>query len=117
MEGVLGVLQGGALTIKDAYSKQITAEIDPQYWDMLHQVLLKDSATLAKEVSLLSEAQLTSVFVKPVYGSYARNIEAIIEHAYYHLGQLLWLKKGLENKWRRFELGILSKIMYFALIL
>jgi hypothetical protein len=37
--------------------------------------------------------KLDSVFVYEKYGSYRRNIDAIIEHAYYHLGQIVLIKK------------------------
>jgi hypothetical protein len=36
---------------------------------------------------------LNQSFVKEEYGSYSRNIEAQIEHSYYHLGQISLLKK------------------------
>lgn len=32
-------------------------------------------------------------FVKQEYGTYLRNIEAQIEHSYYHLGQISLIKK------------------------
>jgi len=41
----------------------------------------------------MSEEKLDSVFIDEMYGSYRRNIEATIEHSYYHLGQVSLIKK------------------------
>ena len=34
-------------------------------------------------------------FVDEKYGTFQRNIEAMIEHSYYHLGQIVLIKKML----------------------
>ena len=36
-------------------------------------------------------------FVDEKYGTYLRNIDGMIEHAYYHLGQVVLIKKLLEG--------------------
>jgi len=41
----------------------------------------------------MTETQLEETFVDEKYGNYLRNIEGIIEHGYYHLGQISLLKK------------------------
>lgn len=41
---------------------------------------------------------LTQPFVKEEYGSYLRNIEAQIEHSYYHLGQVSLIKKLITQR-------------------
>jgi hypothetical protein len=41
----------------------------------------------------MSQNQLDEVFVDKKYGTYLRNIEAVIEHSYYHLGQIVLIKK------------------------
>ncbi|MEG1022142.1 MAG: hypothetical protein RSE50_11550 [Myroides sp.] len=43
----------------------------------------------------MRDEKLDSVFVDEKYGSYRRNIEAMIEHSYYHLGQIVLIKKML----------------------
>ena len=45
----------------------------------------------------MSDDKLTDVFVKEEYGTYHRNINAIIEHSYYHLGQISLIKKLLNE--------------------
>lgn len=45
---------------------------------------------------------LDKPFIDEKYGSYIRNIEGVIEHSYYHLGQIVLLKKMIvQNQWKR----------------
>ena len=41
--------------------------------------------------------KLEEIFVDEKYGTYRRNIEGIIEHSYYHLGQISLIKKMILN--------------------
>jgi hypothetical protein len=41
----------------------------------------------------MSKEQKDDIFEEEKYGIYRRNIEAIIEHSYYHLGQISLIKK------------------------
>lgn len=41
----------------------------------------------------MDSAKLDEPFVDEKYGSYLRNIEGVIEHSYYHLGQVVLVKK------------------------
>lgn len=54
-----------------------------------------DAEEFALKVEAMSDEKLDSVFVDEKYGSYRRNIEAMIEHSYYHLGQIVLIKKML----------------------
>ena len=45
----------------------------------------------------MPEEKLQEVFTNEEYGTYYRNIDAMIEHAYYHLGQIELVKKCLTN--------------------
>jgi len=93
VEGVLRVLQGGELTIRDKFSfdaPELTSEED---WQNLRRLLLSNSEAFAKEVEQLTDEQLQHPFVKEAYGSYQRNIEGMIEHCYYHLGQVSLVRK------------------------
>lgn len=57
----------------------------------------KDAEQFALNVESMSDEKLESVFVDEKYGSYRRNIEAMIEHSYYHLGQIVLIKKILSQ--------------------
>jgi hypothetical protein len=57
--------------------------------------LWADVETMALLVEQLSDQQLQEVFVKEQYGTYQRNLDALIEHGYYHLGQVVLIRKLL----------------------
>ncbi|PNQ74666.1 DUF1572 domain-containing protein [Hanstruepera neustonica] len=96
--GVLHVFKGGNLEIRDKYSfdmPEITSEKD---WNTLKESLFQNAEAFAKYVEQMSDEKLNSVFVDPKYGTYRRNIEALIEHSYYHLGQVSLIKKMILEK-------------------
>ena len=41
----------------------------------------------------MPEERLDENFVDEKYGNYTRNIDGMIEHSYYHLGQISLIKK------------------------
>lgn len=91
--GILNVFEGGSLDIKDKFSfdaPEITSEED---WTRLKTELLKNVENLANHIENMEDTQLKSTFVDQKYGSYKRNIEGLIEHSYYHFGQLSLIKK------------------------
>ncbi len=95
VEGVLQVLQGGELTIKDQYSFDVPGISSDMEWQSMVETFLLNAENLAKEVENLDEKILISTFVHEKYGTYLRNLEAVIEHSYYHLGQVSLIKKML----------------------
>jgi len=56
---------------------------------------LASSEKFINQVEQMDESRLNQTFVREEYGTYLRNIEAQIEHAYYHLGQVSLIKKML----------------------
>lgn len=98
VEGVLQVLHGGELTIRDQFSFDAPELLSEADWNALKNSLFNNAKTFAKHIESMSEAELESTFVKETYGSYRRNIEGLIEHSYYHFGQLSLLKKLVIEK-------------------
>lgn len=96
--GMLQVFEGGSLDIKDKYSFDMSPIHSEKDWQTLKQKLFSDSEKFAAHVEKMSEEKLATHFVDEKYGSYARNIDAMIEHAYYHLGQIALLKKMVFEK-------------------
>lgn len=95
--GVLQVLKGGTLDIRDKYSfdmPPITCDAD---WQNLITTFWNDSEAFINHVEQMTNEQLLAPFVKEEYGNYLRNINVMIEHTYYHLGQVLLIKKLLKN--------------------
>jgi len=46
----------------------------------------------------MPDSKINEVFVNEKYGTYLRNIDGMIEHCYYHLGQITLIKKLLQQK-------------------
>lgn len=93
--GIINVFQGGGLDIRDKFSFDMPPITSAADWDKLRRQLWADAETFAGYVEQLSADQLDAPFVDEKYGSYRRNIEAMIEHGYYHLGQVSLIRKLL----------------------
>ncbi len=93
LKGILDVFNGGKLVISDKYSfdtPQIQSERD---WETLVADFLRNCEKFADQVEQLSDGLLDQTFVEEKYGTYLRNIEGVIEHSYYHLGQVSLINK------------------------
>ena len=95
IEGVLQVFLGGTLTIRDRYSFDAPQLTSGQDWQDLKKRFFLNAKALAEEFRKLPDEQLSEPFVKEGYGTYLRNIEGMIEHCYYHLGQITLLRKTI----------------------
>ena len=78
IKGIKNVFLEGKLEIRDKYSFDFHEIKSQDEW----KIFLK----LKKKLAGLK------------YGTYSRNIEAMIEHSYYHLGQLVLIKKWLKKQ-------------------
>ena len=56
---------------------------------------MSDAEAFAQLIEQLPDSRLDEVFIEEKYGTYFRNLNGIIEHLHYHLGQLVFLKKML----------------------
>lgn len=91
----LHVLQGHALDAHDKFSfdhPPIQSEAD---WASMLDKTWSEGETFAALIEALPEEKLGENFVEEKYGLYYRNLHGIIEHAHYHLGQIVILKKLL----------------------
>lgn len=93
--GVLQVLNGGTLDIRDKYSFDMPVISSKEDWTVLHERLWTNAESFAQTVENMTSEKLNSAFIDEKYGDYRRNIEGLIEHAYYHLGQVVLIKKLL----------------------
>lgn len=93
LKGVLDVLNGEDLKIKDKYSFDLPEIKSESDWNNLVSQFISNAEMFANKVEQMDDEMLSKVFVDEKYGSYARNIEAIIEHSYYHLGQVALIRK------------------------
>lgn len=95
--GVLNVLEGGDLEIKDQFSFDLPPIESEEQWKDLLNTLWADSEKFALLVEKIPDDKLDEVFVDEKYGTYRRNIDGMIEHSYYHLGQITLIKKMLTH--------------------
>ncbi len=97
LKGLLHVFNGGELNISDKYSFDIPEIHSEMDWKIQVDDFLTNSEKFVEQVEQLPDNLLDQPFVDEKYGSYLRNIEGIIEHSYYHLGQVSLLKKIISN--------------------
>jgi len=95
--GIVNVLEGGKLEIKDQFSFDLPPIESAEQWEALLNRLWTDSEKFASLIEQIPDSKLDEVFVDEKYGSYRRNIDGMIEHAYYHLGQITLIKKMLTH--------------------
>ncbi len=95
--GLLKVLKGGNLDIHDKYSFDLPQLESEVAWQRIVAEFLKNAEDFSMEVETMEEDRLDQSFVKEEYGTYLRNIEGMIEHAYYHLGQVVLIQKMMNE--------------------
>lgn len=91
--GVNQVMEGGSLDIRDKFSFDMPPITSAEEWDRLRQKFYADADRFAELVEQLNEETIRGPFVEEKYGSYYRNLTGMIEHAYYHFGQMVLIKK------------------------
>lgn len=93
LEGLLNAFESGKLEISDKYSfdlPPITCETD---WNKLVTDFIQNSEKFADEIEQMEDYIFEEPFIDEKYGTFLRNIEGVIEHSYYHLGQISLIKK------------------------
>lgn len=93
INGVKNVFKGGALEIKDQYSFHFPPISSQEEWESFLTRFFTDAEEFASLVEQLPEEKLNEAFVDEKYGTYQRNLDGMIEHSYYHLGQIVLIKK------------------------
>lgn len=99
LAGLLNAFEIGKLEISDRYSfdlSPITSETD---WNKLVTDFLDNSEKFANKVEQMEDHIFDKPFIDEKYGTFLRNIEGVIEHSYYHLGQISLIRKMItQNK-------------------
>lgn len=93
--GILNVFESGKLEIRDKYSFDMPPIKSQEDWARLLNKMWSDAEKLAERVEQMPDEKLEEVFVDEKYGNYYRNITALINHSFYHLGQIVLIKKML----------------------
>jgi hypothetical protein len=95
---VSAVLNGEPLKASDKYSFDLPPVQSPEDWKKLLDETWKNAEAFASLVEQLPEHRLWETFSDSKYGNYYRNINGVIEHTHYHLGQIVLIKKILRSE-------------------
>ncbi len=91
--GLLHTFETGKLEIRDKYSFDLPPIQSEDDWNKLLMDFLNNAEQFANKVEQMDDSIFDQPFVDEKYGTYLRNIEGVIEHSYYHLGQISLIKK------------------------
>jgi len=95
ISGIKNVLLGGNLEIRDQYSFDFPPVESQEQWENFLIRFWRDSEEFADLIEKMPDEKLYANFVDEKYGTYIRNIDGMIEHSYYHLGQIVLIRKML----------------------
>lgn len=93
LEGVMEVFKGGNLEIKDKYSYDLPPISSQAEWDAMRLKIYQNAENFVLLVEQMPLARLDEPFTDEKYGTYLRNLIGMLEHSYYHLGQIVLIKK------------------------
>jgi hypothetical protein len=93
LAGLIQVFNGGPLEIRDKFSFDLGPMHSDADWELLKHKFLMNAELFIEKVANMNEDHLMAVFVDRKYGTWLRNIEGVIEHCYYHLGQISLIRK------------------------
>ncbi len=97
INGIKNVFLGGNLEIQDKYSFDFPEINSQEQWNNFLEKFWLDSEEFAELIEKMTDENLNDNFVDEKYGTYLRNIDGMIEHTYYHLGQIVLIKKIMKN--------------------
>ena len=97
LKGLLDAFATGKLTIRDKFSFDMPAMSSEQEWQRLKHELEHHATQFALMVEQMDVNDFDKPFIDEKYGSLRRNIEGVIEHSYYHLGQIVLLSRILKS--------------------
>lgn len=97
VSATIKVLRGGSLDAKDDLSFDCPSILSAEDWENLLNKTWADAEELASLIERIPDEQLSEYFVDEKYGTYCRCFQGLIEHGYYHLGQIAIIKTMLHH--------------------
>lgn len=97
LAGLLEAFATNTLEIRDKYSFDIPAMESAADWEALKNDFNNNAASFVAVIKTFDEEKLEAPFVDEQYGNYRRNLEGVIEHSYYHMGQISLIKKLIRS--------------------
>lgn len=95
VKAIVTVLSGEVLQAHDKYSFELPPLLSQKDWEALLNQTWDNAENAARLIEELPEEKLLEIFFEKKYGNYYRNLQGLIEHTHYHLGQIVFLKKML----------------------
>ena len=92
---LIPVLEGQPLNAKNVDSFQHPPITTQEEWNLLLDSFWANAERCETLLEQMPESLLWEIFKDEKYGHYYRNIQGTIEHLYYHIGQIVLLKKIL----------------------
>lgn len=98
VSAILNVLNGEPLNAKDKYSFDLPPIQSDDDWQKVLSKTWTDAERFIHLVEQLPEEKLWETFSEEKYENYYRNLQGVIEHTHYHLGQIVLIKKLLSQR-------------------
>jgi hypothetical protein len=98
VDAVIKVLEGGLLEAHDSFSYHLKPFHSEKEWQILKDKFFQDAEKFSALVALLPDNKIWENMADPKYGTYYRNIQGIIEHCHYHLGQIVIINRIEQTK-------------------
>jgi hypothetical protein len=98
VDAAMKVLEGKELDANDKFSFGCPPIASEEDWQNLLNKTWSDAEKFAQLVEQLPEEKLWEIFAQEKYGNYYRNLQGIIEHTHYHLGQIVIIKKLVQKQ-------------------
>ena len=95
---VIPVLEGEPLQGKDAVSFDVPEFHSQEEWLRFLDKVWADARKIAELIRGLPDEKLDAAFTHEKYGTYRKNLNGIVEHSHYHLGQITLLRKWLARE-------------------
>ena len=93
----LPVYEGSPLSCKDDLSFTPPDIQTEKEWSTFVKTFFADAERLIAKIEQVAAETIWQPFSDEKYGTYYRNIQGLIEHAHYHLGQVVVLRRLLRN--------------------
>ncbi|MDX2171509.1 MAG: DUF1572 domain-containing protein [Bacteroidota bacterium] len=91
--GLLSALKTGRLEISDKFSFDHPVITSKEDWEKLVSEFVNNGLEFSNFIEQSDETFFDQPFIDEKYGTIQRNIEGVIEHSYYHLGQISLIRK------------------------
>jgi len=93
VEAMLKVFDNKPFDSHDKFAFDVPDIHSKRDWGKVRDKLFREADRLEKILRTFPDKKLDAIFVEKKYGTYFRQFQGIIEHSFYHLGQIVILKK------------------------